>query len=137
MGHVCTSQVNTTCHSHASKVPQWPLVQMQPSLYCFFLCGKGTQASLHNWFLDHFSGNLLFFSCLYNRSCLSSSLAPLWRSWVSTDQQRDGLQTWPEGAHGREGRSEDEAVLTGRGDTGKKEGELMEHTSTKTRRVQG
>lgn len=40
---------------------------------------------------------------------------------------------WPEGVHGREGRSEDEALLTKRGDTRKKGGELMEHTGTESK----
>lgn len=79
-------------HLHMSFTHEQSVTVAPSSLNCFFLCGKAAQASLHDWFLDHFSGNLLFFSHLYNTTCPSSSLAPLWRSWVSTDQQRNGLQ---------------------------------------------
>lgn len=114
-----------------------PLMQMHPSLYCCFLYGKATQASLHGWFLDNFSGNLLFSSHLYNTTLsLFSSLALLWRSWVPPHQQRDGLQCGQKVP--REGKGDQRMKLCLlEEDTGKKEGELVQHAGTKTRRVQG
>lgn len=86
------------------------------SLYRFFLYGKAIQASLHNRFLDHFSGYPLFLLPLiaYNPSFFLScpTLKELGIYRPAKGREAGWLQCGQKMPMGREGRPEDKAVLT-------------------------